>query len=341
MQIKTIKLKADKVTSLSWQNDSLIDWVSGGKCYHLNGEIDRPFVRYSYPFDSVVVSPSGLYKVLFAKNQTKGIILKGSKIVREINRSFYHANAYDFPVVLTMIDDGQEVLLHCPNEYCQLEIEEIETGKVLTDIVSRNPDDIFHSRLAVSPKRKWLLSAGWQWHPLDVIGLYDLENAITNPAKLDSPAKHPPGMWELSSAAFLDDNHVFVSSSDEFIGDEGNAEDEQPGSHKIALWSVNTGQYLRVISCGKPAGELMPISDRYVVSFYQHPILWDMYSNKIVHEWADIECGDQVGSISHGKKTLPIAIDHQNKRFAIANDNEISVVMFEEVERTQTSNSST
>ncbi|MGB0495513.1 MAG: hypothetical protein ACPGJI_04085, partial [Kangiellaceae bacterium] len=235
---KLIKLKADNIRSLSWQGNNLIDWVSGGHTYTLNGETKKRNINYAYPFDSAVVSSSGIYSVVFANNQTKGLLLKNGEIIREINRSYYQAHAYDFPIAFSILNSGQEILVYCPKDYCRIDIEEIETGKVLTDFVDRNPSDCFHSRLAVSPNGRLLLSAGWVWHPLDVVGLYDLSASLEDPTKLDSPFEKPPGYWEVSSAAFLNDALVFVSTSDEFLGDECDPDDDRPGSYQIALWSI-------------------------------------------------------------------------------------------------------
>ena len=326
---KEFKLKAKNVRSLSWCKDELVDWVSGGVRYSLNGKVIPRDVSYSYPFDSAIVSTSGMYAAIYSKNQTKGLLLKNGKILREINRSFYHAHAYDFPIAFAEISNGNEVLIHCPDEYCILEIEDLDSGEILTVNPERNPSDFFHSRLEVSPGGKWLLSAGWVWHPIDVVGLFNLSASIENSMKLDKPELGPPGLWEISSASFLDDDHVFVSSSDEFLGDEGDPVDDQPGRFHIALWSLESNKYLSSVSCGQAAGRLMPISKRFVVSFYEHPKLWDLESGRMIHEWVDLQSGTQTSSITYGSKMPPIAVDIKNHRFAIGLENEISVVVFD------------
>lgn len=326
---KELKLKANHIGSLSWHGDALVDWVAGGRCYYLDGKVEEANVNYAYSFDSVVVSPSRTYTVLYTKNQTKGLVLRKGEVIREINRSFYQANVYDFPIVFSQLGTGQEVLIHCPNDYCQLDVEDIESGQILTAFVDRNTNDLFHSRLAVSPSGRWLLSAGWVWHPLDVVGLFDLSGSIADPTKLDKPMMEPPGLWEISSAAFLNDSYIFVSSSDEYLGDEGDPDDDQPGCYQIALWSIENNTYVSTISCQKPVGELMPLSEKHVVSFYEHPRLWDLVSGEMIHEWTEIDSGNQTSSITHGKKMPSIAIDAENRRFAVAGDKEVSVVVFE------------
>lgn len=94
---------------------------------------------------------------------TKGLLLRNGQIVRELNRSFYHANIYEYPVCLVR-HGARTLLIHCPEDYNRLEIEDAETGGKLT-LRSSDPADIFHSRLRPSANGGRLLSAGWAWAP--------------------------------------------------------------------------------------------------------------------------------------------------------------------------------
>ncbi len=125
-----------KVKSLCWQGDRLIDWAGGGIAYDLEGKVYGSIVRYAYRFDAAVVSPSGEYAVIYERLGTKGLVLKQGKPIREINRSFYHADAYEYPIVLFKLPDGREVIAHCPDHYNQLEIEELENGKRLDPFIT-------------------------------------------------------------------------------------------------------------------------------------------------------------------------------------------------------------
>ena len=40
----------------------------------------------------------------------------------------YQAHEYEYPIALYYLPDGRPAILHCPDEYCQMEIELIETG---------------------------------------------------------------------------------------------------------------------------------------------------------------------------------------------------------------------
>ena len=78
------------------------------------------------------------------------------------------------------------MIAHCPDEYNRIEIEEVESGRRLT---ARDSDsaDFFHSRLQISSDGRYLLSAGWVWHPWSSLKLFDLTQAIRDPQTLDGP----------------------------------------------------------------------------------------------------------------------------------------------------------
>jgi len=49
---------------------------------------------------------------------TKALLLEpGGKFIREVNRSYYHAEAYRYPLALFTLPDGRTGLVHCLEEY--------------------------------------------------------------------------------------------------------------------------------------------------------------------------------------------------------------------------------
>jgi hypothetical protein len=200
------------VRSLCWQGDELVDWADGGVRYRLDGTAEDPHFSFGYAFDKAISFPDGRYAVVYDQLGTKGVILKGGRILRQINRDFECAGAYEYPVALLTLPDGRDAIVHCPEEYRKLEVEEIGTGRSLTSREGA-PLDFFHSRLQVSPNGRFLLSAGWIWHPLDTIQVYDIERALAEPGHLD---RNKRGFWlpidglhpldEIHSAAFVDDD---------------------------------------------------------------------------------------------------------------------------------------
>ena len=157
---------ATGIRSLCWRGDELVDWVGGGRAFAADGTERPARVIYGYRFDAATASPDGRFAVIYERLGTKGLLLHDGRIVRELDRSFYHAAAYEYPVVLFNDPDGRALLAHCPGNYCRIEFEEAGTGRPLTASADRKPSDFFHSRLAASPHGKRQLSAGWMWHPL-------------------------------------------------------------------------------------------------------------------------------------------------------------------------------
>lgn len=321
-----LKIKARNVRALVWDGNTLIDWASGGARYGLDGSSSPSNMLYAFDFDAAVSSPSGEYTVLYTRTGTTGILLRHGQIVRQLSRDFYHAEAYEYPVTFAVGSNGREVLVHCPESYCEIAIEDAETGKRLTSVSPRKPVDVFHSRLAVSPNGKWLLSAGWFWHPLDVVGVFDFASAITDPATLDKAIFSPPGAWELSSAAFLDDDHLMVASSDEFCGEDDSKEDNRPGKYGIALWQIGAPDYSLTALLPHPPGALMPLNARFVVSFYGHPRLVDLQNSETIQEWPNIASGSQTSSIIWDKHPPVMALDRKNARFAVADEEFITII---------------
>jgi hypothetical protein len=54
------------------------------------------------------MSPSGEFAVIYTRLGTKGLVLHRGKIIREINRSFYHADVYEYPIGLAALKNGRE-----------------------------------------------------------------------------------------------------------------------------------------------------------------------------------------------------------------------------------------
>jgi hypothetical protein len=148
---------ATGIRSLCWRGDQLVDWVGGGRAFTTNGAEQPANVRYAYRFDAVTASPDGRFAVIYERLGTKGLLLREGRVLRELDRSFYQAEAYEYPVALFNGPDGRVLLAHCPGNYCRIELEEAETGRSLTASAERKPSDFFHSQLAASPHGKRLL----------------------------------------------------------------------------------------------------------------------------------------------------------------------------------------
>lgn len=184
MSREMIRLNAHRPRALQWNGDALLA-CAGGSIHTLDGSTSHVDRRYAYAFDAVATLPGSDLSVIYTRLRTKGRVIRDCEEIREIDRSDYQAEAYEYPVALGRLPTGREVLVHCPEAYNRLEVEDLATGERLTAGAQRQPCDFFHSRLQVSPDGRWLLSAGWVWHPLDRIEVFDLAKAMTDPGHLD------------------------------------------------------------------------------------------------------------------------------------------------------------
>jgi hypothetical protein len=138
---------ATGIRSLCWRGDELVDWMGGGRAFAPDGSDQRTSVNYAYHFDAATASPDGRVAVIYERLGAKGVVLKNGETLRQIDRSFYHANAYEYPVALFHEPGGRLLLAHCPKRYCAIELEEAETGRPLTATAEL--------RHAISSTRAW------------------------------------------------------------------------------------------------------------------------------------------------------------------------------------------
>ena len=317
----TISLEKDgwkrQVETLCWQGEFLVDYVGINK-YSLSGEIISRGVNWAYKFDKAISSPDGKYSVILENCGTKGLVLEGDRLIREINRSYYCAESYEYPLTIFPSLNGQMCLAHCPEEYNQIEIEDIETGERLTS--DRESHDFFQSRLQASPNGKYLLSAGWVWHPVDMVEVYDLEN-ISSPEHFNLYHDETLDLFEFNSATFVDNSIIAVT---------GNGEDNE-NDKCICAYDVEKRTVLSKSKLNENAGNLMAVDEKYVVGFYEYPKLINLRTGEILKEWKEISSGKQNSSINvQNEKYPPTAIDIERKRFAIADENFIHVVSLNE-----------
>jgi hypothetical protein len=315
------------VKSLCWYGESLIDWGGGNRVYALDGKASYPNVNWSYRFDAAVQSPSGRYAAIYERLGTKAVLLDRGKFLRELNRSFYHAGVYEYPIVLFEQPDGRELIAHCPDQYHQLEIDEVATGKRLTGSLNRKPADFFHSRLAVSPDQSRLLSAGWIWHPFDSASTWSIAEALADGRTLDVPGS--PGTEssvEINGAIFVDANRVLVSSNPDAddLADEENSS-LRPGH--LAIFNLESKNFEIITKTEQPIGTMLWLGDGRIISFYETPKVIDVDTGRVICRWPDIATGKQSSSIIHHVDRIPaLALDSAHKRFAVASNDRITVV---------------
>ena len=337
MKISRLIIPATNVASLTWFGDTLVDWVGGGAIFHLDGKREESRVAWGFPFDAVCATPDGRFVVIYQRLGTKAALIREGKILRELNRSFYCSNAYEYPVCLWQAANGRTMIAHCPEQYCQIDIDDAESGARLTGGV-REPKDFFHSRLMVNNTGTRLLSAGWVWHPWDSVVYYDLAEALRDPKHLDNLVNSAPGsrhvnLAEESSACWQTTDRVLLgaSSEEEDRQDEDAALIGEPRLHPrgLAIYDVQSRAYVRSVILGEVPGTMMPIGESHVVCFYQHPKLVSLVSGQVEARWEDLDTGNQVSSILGNNKLPPLAIDVEHRRFAVFGPTGITIVQID------------
>ncbi|WP_316846280.1 hypothetical protein [Pedobacter psychrodurus] len=310
--------------TICWVGNSIVDWTSAGKRYNLDGKTDQ-LGENTFGFgDSAITSSDGQYAFIYQKLGTKGLLLKKGALLREINRSYYYADFYEYPAAFVTLNN-KTFLIHCPTEYCRLDFEEVETGQIITTIEGRSPDDFFHSRLEISPNGKYLMSKGWFWHPLGAIKVFDIEECIQNPKLLDQSEIYPNVGVEISTASFIDDSRILLGSSGEEEIDEDLLEN-LPQKH-IAIWDITLDQISKRVKMNVEFGNLFAINDQYAWDLFKFPKIINLETGEIVDQDETLPSGLQNSSIIHHIKELPkIAFNQKTKQFAITNGDNIEII---------------
>jgi hypothetical protein len=318
VKIRTLRPSRDQVPiTLAWQGDHLIDVVGGEASVGLDGTTVPRSMSWAYPFDRALVSAVSGTRIIYQATGTKGLVAKDKKTVRELNRSYYHANAYEYPVALGRLSDGREVIAHCPDGYNQIVIEVLATGERLAS-ASETAVDLFHSRLSFSPTGRYLLSAGWVWHPYGVIAIYDVDLALRDSTHLDGKGiiEWEAVDAEVEAACWTGPTTVFISGNpdEEALNDEGDG--LRPG--EIGLWSLDDEAWLFRGRFAGHTGTVHSFGDQ-ILSLYEHPKLIDPLTLAVMAEWPELESGEQKSSIIGKQRPEPFALDEANRRFAVAN----------------------
>jgi hypothetical protein len=320
------EIMVEGLRSLAWTGDELIDWV-GGRRIRLDGTVLEFGVGDGYRFDGGV--GFGDVGVVFETLGTKGRIVRwngqvarpgfvpvGFDEVREIDRSYYHATAYDYPICLLTLPEGQGAIAHCPKRYDTLEIELLD-GTPLTSRRAK-AEDIFHARLAASPDGRWLLDNGWVWHPLTIVAVYDVARALREPEHLSST-----GIALDLGDTFDGDVEAAIFSGDRLIVAGGDA------GRTLSIVDLPSGKNIATVSLATPVGtRLMPWDRDHVVALDVYPRLLALADGKVVHQWeAPGPAPRPSPSVSLESPSAPyVAIDPRRARFAIADDHRVVVI---------------
>jgi len=311
--------------SLVWWGDDLIDWL-GGQRVTLAGEVQRFGVGTTYRFDAAVgCSDLGVtLETLGTKGRvarwngalpTPGRSPLGVDVLRELDRSYYHADAYAFPVSVFRLPDGRAAIAHCPRGYNRLDIE-LPDGTLLTPRDGKH-EDCFHSRLEASVDGRWLLCNGWVWCPANVAHVFDVTRALAEPAYLSTQGIGLNWYGDLDQ----DDIHAATLSGDRVVC---------ATRAQLAVFALPSGEPEHLHRIAEPPGtQLMAWGPDHVVAFDGHPRVIELATGAVVHRWDDLDGGPGVHQPSATMKPPAppwIARDPTNQRFALGWCDRIAVV---------------
>jgi hypothetical protein len=326
-----VELPAAGARALAWVGGQLFDVAAGWTHHPLDGSAaTRRYSGYGPGLDAASVAPNGDVVALVQSTGTKGLLFDAdTRLIREVDRSIYHAEAYRYPIALFTLPSGRTAIVHCPKAYNRLEIEDARTGELLTGGVARDAQDYFHSRLGVSSSGRYLLSAGWLWQPWGCVVVYDLERALADARVLDPVRGGVFDMRglvgaEISGACFSADD-VVVSTSPEPNEPEG-PDDLAP--NMLARWSTGERRFLWRRHLRQTAGDLLAFGDG-VLSLHRHPRLYDAATGELVTEWPDLDTGRADSSIVWKRAfsgPARVAVDETNRRFAVTDGERIVVI---------------
>ena len=205
-------------------------------------------------------------------------------------------------------------VVHCPKSHDELQVEDAESGEILA--IRKTKEMEFHSRLAMSSNERYLLSAGWFWHPLHGLWASDLVDGAEG-------YSYSFGA-EVDSAAFLGDDRIVVTTTDEMVDDQIPRDGLAP--MQLGVWSIAQSRWLSTVALSEFSGMIMPWRD-WIISFYGHPKAIEASTGQIVQKWNDINSGRQVGAINLGTPPPPpIALDPKGGRFAVGGPEGITVI---------------
>ncbi|MGW2382543.1 hypothetical protein [Streptomyces sp. NPDC001658] len=311
--------------SLVWQGDELVS-AAGGRGLGRGGVEREEALAESYYFDAGTTSASGRYSALYHERGIEGVLLERGRVVRELHRFDELAGDYDYPLALGALSDGREVVVHCPDEYNALQIEDAASGERLT-VGEREPQDVFHSRLSLSPDGRYLLSVAWLWHPFGVAMVYDTARALTDPGTLDGDGLVPTAdaaNGEVTAGCWLDADRLVLATGTE----AGGADESELPPGRLGVWSMSEGRWLHrnPLAHAEPGVLLLPRDDQ-VVSFRGHPRLIDTATGRLVAEWPEVVFPVKDTCFSAEDIPSPVAALHPDgTRLAVAQTDSIALI---------------
>jgi hypothetical protein len=332
-KIYELKIQLDEIPKcLFWQGDKLVDPVRG-KSFEILDSTPREKItvnltdlhwRIGFDFDASVSKQieDDQWLVLYQRRGTKAVILRNLKTVREIDRSYYHSFTHEFPVAIVVLPSGKAGIVHCPEEYCKIEIDDAETGERLTKRNGQGNESYFHSRLCVSPNGTKVCVGGWHWHPIEYGRFFEIAKIVASPSLLEKTAiidqenSKDSEFDDIENIVFSDDNSVIASMQ--------NSYNEESAFSQLRFWSPTTLSWTSEPKRCETLG-LIYCKNDFAFSFYEHLKLVNVRTGEVATRWPDLKTGTQRGCYANLATTPVHAFDPVKFRLAIATEAGISL----------------
>ena len=327
--MRRTEIPIEGLRALAWAGDDLIDWI-GGRRVRVDGTVLEFGVGDAYRFDGTAAlrDVGATFETLGTKGRLmrwNGRIREGNYVplgfeeIRELDRSYYCAKAYAYPLCVFELPDGRPAIAHCPRVYDTLQIELLD-GTALTHRDAKS-EDIFHARLAASADGRWLLDNAWVWHPRSIVCVYDVARALVEPEHLSTS-----GLSLDFGEAFEGEVEAATLSADRVVA-SGDAD-----CPMLSVAELPSGKNLAAIRLSERLGtRLMAWGPEHVVALDDHPRVVALADGAIVHRWDDLDAGSRSQpSVSLEAPTGPyVAVDPLRPRFAVADARRIVVIEYD------------
>lgn len=275
-------------------------------------------------FDRFIVSPDNSYLLVYQNLGTKGLILRpDGSFVREIDRSYYHAGAYEYPAIFWKRTNGKTYIVHCPEKYNKIEIEEVETGNKIVSPKKRKryPRGEYHSHFKIGSDGGTLLSrCGYLLQGGNFIEIFDLEECFLDPRKLAQSNLMPNFCIKIKGADFIDEDRVLLGYT---FPSKKNTD-----VYAISVWNFRTNELFDPVMCGTKLGvHLHVIDENRAWDLYDYPKIIEIQTGKILDECPEIDSGQQDSPIIHHLKNLPkVAFERETGRIAIGFEDTLEIL---------------
>jgi hypothetical protein len=197
--------------------------------------------------------------VIYKRLGTKALLLKDGKFVREMNRSFYHANVYAYPVCLLRGPDNRILVAHCPDEYNRIELDDASRGAP-DDFDSPKARGLFPFPPTGEPGREMAPECGLGLAPIRchllVQGRHCFSRSnLVRPIRSSAAHRRQVGLVEESSACWQTAKHLLIGGGEDEEDPEEAA--QFSGAHVpakgLAVYDIVEGEFVASCSFGHAA----------------------------------------------------------------------------------------